>query len=308
MGARVLLTGATGFIGRAITPVLLSRGFEVHALARRTFTPPPGNISTHCLDLMDTDSRKELIKSISPSHCLHLAWNALPGHYLTTRDNLLWTATTLELYNDFVKYGGQRFLGVGSCAEYDWSYGLMREADTPYRPSSLYGSAKNASRSLLQESALQDGISFAWAHLFFTFGPGESLGRLVSDIARGCLKGEIVPTSLGTQIRDYMYVKDVANALACLLEGPVEGAVNVASGIPRQVSEIIKAVSEEAGRPDLIELGGRKSSHEEPQRLVADVSRLQNEVGYNPSYTLINGVRETVDWWRFQIQENQFET
>lgn len=305
MGARVLLTGATGFIGAALVPVLLARGFEVHAVASKAFSPPLGNIISHCVDLMDSAAREALVKSVAPSYCVHLAWNATPGHYLTTRENLLWAAVTLELYDDFVTCGGRRFLGVGSCAEYDWSYdGLLNEADTPYHPSSLYGSSKEASRRLLQESAFLDGISFAWAHLFFMYGPGESLGRLVSDIARGCLNGNVVPTSLGTQVRDYMYVKDVANALACLLDGQVEGAVNVASGIARPVSEVIWAVAEAAGRPDLVELGGRESPVEEPQSLVADVSRLRNEVGYEPSYTLTEGVRETVDWWRSQIRND----
>ena len=304
MGARVLLTGATGFIGTALIPALLAKGFEVHAVARKAFSPPPGNIITHSVDLMDLADRRALVKSVAPPYCLHLAWNAIPGRYLTTRENLLWTAATLGLYHDFVTCGGRRFLGIGSCAEYDWSYGLLKEADTPYRPSTLYGSAKEASHRLLQGSALLDGVSFAWAHLFCTYGPGESPGRLVSDIALGCLNGEVVPTSLGTQIRDYMYVKDVANALTCLLDGQVEGTVNVASGIARPVSEVILAVSEAAGRPDLVELGGRESPVEEPQSLVADVNRLRNEVGYEPSYTLIEGVCETVNWWRSQIRND----
>ena len=130
---RVLLTGASGFIGRHVVPLLKSREFEVHAISRSR------------ADLLIPGVAAALVESIRPTHLLHLAWNAEPGRFWTAPDNLDWVAASLGLHRSFAALGGGRAVFAGSCAEYDWTHSLLDEAATPCAPATLYGIAKDRS-------------------------------------------------------------------------------------------------------------------------------------------------------------------
>lgn len=293
---RVLVTGATGFIGRHVIAPLVQRGFEVHAIGQADLA----DCVMHRCDLLDHAAAAQLVRGVSPSHLLHLAWYVKPGRYWTAPENLDWVAASLNLYRSFTQAGGHRFVGAGTCAEYDWRFSKLKEGDTPYRPDTLYGMAKDSTRRLLDTSARLDGVSFGWGHVFFLYGPGEARARLVSDVVVGCLRGEPIPTTAGTQIRDFMHVQDIASAFAALLDSNVQGAVNIASGEPQPLRTLITAVAEAAGRPDLPQFGARPIAANDPPCLAADVTRLREEVGFRPIYGLKEGVAATVGWWRGQ--------
>src|SRR5438105_280249 len=128
---RVLVTGASGFIGRHALPHLEARGFEVHA---------PGHSS---FNVLDEKAHQPLLESIRATHLLHLAWDVTPGKYWTSLDNIEWVRASLSLFRHFAASGGKRWVGAGTCAEYDWSCGpVLSEETTPLRPTSLYGASK----------------------------------------------------------------------------------------------------------------------------------------------------------------------
>lgn len=114
MTGRVLVTGATGFVGRHAVPALLARGFEVHGVGRGV------GPNQHAADLLAAEDRRALIARVRPSHLLHLAWDAEPGRYWTSEANLDWVAASLDLARLFAAAGGRRFVGIGTCAEYAW--------------------------------------------------------------------------------------------------------------------------------------------------------------------------------------------
>jgi nucleoside-diphosphate-sugar epimerase len=120
------------------------------------------------------------------------------------------------------------------------------------------------------------------------------------------LKGEPARCSHGNQIRDFLYVEDVADAFTALLESDVTGPVNVASGYPIVLREIIYRVAEKVDRKDLIQLGVLPVSVDEPHLLVADVGRLTNEVGWLPRYDLKTGLELTMDWWKDHLPEKRY--
>lgn len=299
---RVLITGASGFVGVHAVAALQAHGFEVHAVARRHGPDAKGGIHWYVADLLAPGEAERVARQIGATHLLHLAWNAVPGRFWTAPDNLDWVAASLGLYRGFIAGGGQRAVNVGTCAEYDWSHNLLDERDTPCAPRTLYGTTKNALHDMLRNAARQDGISFAWARLFFLFGPFERPGRLVPDVIRALLADCPAPCGEGLVERDFMHVADVANALAALLTSTVTGPVNIASGTCVPLREVLRLIAEQIGRPDLIRLGARPSPPCDPPRLAAATEILKNEVGFTPRYNLADGLAATIEWWQERMR------
>jgi nucleoside-diphosphate-sugar epimerase len=305
---RVLVTGATGFIGRHTVRTLLERGFEVHIAARAAAASTTRlAVHRHAVNLLDDVASRELISSVRPTHLLHLAWTTKPATYWTDIANLDWLSASICLVKNFMVHGGERVVGAGSVAEYDWRYGYCSESLTPLNSRSLYGTTKNGLRAVLDSLRLQEDLSSAWGRVFFTYGPGEADGRLVSSVTKRILEGEIAPCTLGAQIRDYLYVEDAARALVSLLDSNVCGPVNIASGFPLPVRELATQIGREVGRLDLVRLGMLKDRADDAPLLVADVHRLMNELGWRPEYSLKSGIASTVEWWREQLARSKTE-
>jgi nucleoside-diphosphate-sugar epimerase len=295
---RVLVTGATGFIGRACLAPLRARGFEVHAV--HTSRPPAeGNVGVtwHRRDLL-TPEGAALVAELAPTHLLHLAWYAVPGKYWTAAENLTWVRASLALHEAFVSAGGQRVVMAGSCAEYDWSHGVCREGETPLAPRTYYGACKHALETLISADATRAGVSAAWARYFFLFGPHEYPERLVSSVILSLLRGEVARCTEGTQRRDFLSVADAADATVALLDGAVTGAVNVASGEALPVREVVERVAALVGAKERVAFGALAANPSDPPLLVGDVRRLREEVGWQPRRTLDERLAETVGWWK----------
>ena len=298
--ARILVTGAGGFIGRHSLAPLASRGFEVHAVTRADSLP--GAAACHAVDLLDHAATTALLATLRPSHLLHFAWTVAPGQFWSTRENLDWVAATLALYRGFVAQGGRRFVGAGTCAEYGWSPEQVAqpldERSSVCEPATLYGTAKHATHKLLAGAATLDGVALAWGRIFFLYGPGEKPGRLVSDVVQKLLRGEPVETTAGTQLRDFMHVADVAGAFAALVASDVEGPVNIASGDARPLSALLSEIARQTDAGHLLRLGARAMPPGEPAQLIAATQRLRDEVGFTPRHDMASGIADSIAAWR----------
>lgn len=307
---KILITGGTGFIGRHCLPLLLERGDEVHATTSKVIEQNenwPTSVNWHQVDLLDSEQLLNLMELIRPTHLLHLAWVVTPGIYWESVDNFRWVASSLEILRLFAQNGGQRVVTAGSCAEYNWDYGLCREGLTPLEPKTTYGICKHALNILQEKLALNMGVSSAWGRIFSLYGPHEFSGRLVPSVISSLLKGETTNCTHGEQIRDLLHVEDVAAAFVALLHSDVTGAVNIASGRAVALKEVIGEIAQQVKRPDLVRLGAKPMSVEEPLRLVADVRRLQDEVKWLPRYNLVTGLEQTLRWWRDVIIQTSDE-
>ncbi|MDY3554634.1 NAD(P)-dependent oxidoreductase [Gemmata sp. JC717] len=295
---RLLITGATGFIGAPA--VRAARGhFEVHATARAPRAPVPEGVRFHRCDILNAAEAERLVADVRPTHLLHLAWVATPGVYWTTPENHRWAEASKRLLSAFVRHGGRRAVVTGSCAEYDWAAaGACRETDPPARPHTTYGRCKLAFGRWAEALGAARGVSVARARLFFLYGPHEHPARLVPSVARALLAGAPAACSAGTQVRDFLHVDDAADALVALTRAELTGAVNVGSGTPVAVRDVIGRVAAACGRPELVRLGERDTPATEPPLLVADVTRLRDELGWRPRIDLGTGLDETVGWWR----------
>jgi nucleoside-diphosphate-sugar epimerase len=299
---KILITGASGFIGRQCLTPLLEKGFEVHALSRKSLPGFKKDVVWHCQNLLDEEKTRRLIKIVQPSHCLHLAWYTEPGTYSSSPDNLLWTAASIKLLRFFQQQGGQRFVGAGTCVEYDWRYGYCSEAVTPIEPATLYGICKSTVQKILASFSESTSLSSAWGRVFFLYGPYENPTRLAPAVIISLLRGELALCSLGDQLRDYMHVSDAANSFVCLLDSEVTGPVNIASGKPILIKDFIYKIAEQLNGFDKIRLGALPTKNKTAV-IAADVARLNSEVGYNPKFNLVSGLEQTINWWKRNLSK-----
>jgi nucleoside-diphosphate-sugar epimerase len=305
----VLVTGATGFLGRWSVKPLLARGYRVHACGSRSLAaqelPEELAGATYSqVNLFDPQQVERCLADLRPSHLLHFAWNAKPGIYWTDPDNFDWVAASLHLARRFRHHGGGRLVVAGTCAEYDWSVAdICREQETPTVLDSTaagppYAICKATLQRLLDSFGRQSGLSVGWGRVFLQFGPYEPATRLVPAIINALLAGTPAECSHGRQIRSFLHTQDLGSAFAALLDSGISGAINVGSDRQISISELVMRIGEAIGRPDLIKLGARPAAANEPVLLVPDVTRLRDELGWRPTMALDDGLLRTIEWWR----------
>jgi nucleoside-diphosphate-sugar epimerase len=168
---------------------------------------------------------------------------------------------------------------------------------------SVYGTCKHALDLLIRSVASQVGLSAAWGRIFFAYGPREHPQRLVSSMVCSLLKGLPARCSHGRQIRDYMHVQDISDALVALLDSPVTGPVNISSGLPISIREIVLRIGHIVGRPELIQMGAILPRVSEPPLIVGENRRLVAEVGWKRRFDLESGLNQTIEWWRGHLSK-----
>ncbi len=299
---RVLITGANGFIGRHCLPILIEHGYEVHAVSTKEILNQVAGVIWHQVDLLNMEQTQALVASVKPSHLLHLAWYTEHKKYWTSELNLSWVQASLALLKNFAQQGGERIVTAGTCAEYDWNYGYCSESITPLVPTTLYGICKNSLQSIQTEFCKQINLSSAWGRIFYLYGPYEDKNRLLPQVIRSLLAGEPARTTQGNQIRDFLYIVDAAHALITLLDSEVLGPINIASGKPVALRELILNIA--GGIEDqinLVQLGSISTPLNDPHFIVADVNYLTNKVGWLPRFEFGEGLDLTIRWWREQL-------
>jgi len=295
----VIVTGASGFLGRHVVERLAARGHEVHAFGRDVVPFDRARVRGHRVDLLDPAATGAAVDAVRAEGLIHLAWETAHGDYWSSPSNLDWTAASLRLVRDFRDRGGRRAVLAGSSAEYDWSAASpLEEERSPIRPIGLYGRCKNALREVLDAWAPIAGMSWAWGRIFNIYGSFEKPERLVPRVIRALEEGRTLPFDDGGLVRDFLRVEDAADAFAALYESEAQAAVNIASGEAVSVREVVETIAAALPYAGRIEFGALQRPSDAQPRVVASVRRLREEVGWSPRRTLREGLRETCDWWR----------
>jgi nucleoside-diphosphate-sugar epimerase len=291
---RVLVTGASGFIGTHCLRRLTLEDCEIHAVNRSSNGEPTVGVTWHAADLRDIGQISPLIAKIRPTHLLHGAWIATPGVYAHSPDNFTWLQSTIALAQAFGSHSGTRLVGIGSSAEYDPGDRPCGEDATPIRPATIYGKCKAAGWLAVQATAQQHGFSAAWGRLFLPYGPGDAPQRLIPSALGALRGGKLVPTTHGRQQRDFIYAPDAADLLVRLLLSQEDGAFNIGTGRATTVRSVVEYLAARCGRPDLPQFGAIALAPDEPAVLVADMSKVRERLSWSPATDIQSGLAEVM--------------
>ena len=284
MADTVLVTGASGFVGRATVAAVAAEGCRVLTLEHRWSSPR---------------ELRERLDGGRPDRCIHLGWYADPRDYLTNAEaNLASLHSTLELVLELGASGCGHLLVAGSSAEYAPAGRALTETDA-LAPWSVYGAAKASAWLLMQSSLRPPRLEVAWARVFNVTGPGEAPARLLPSVSRAVLTGTPIALSDGMQVRDFLDVRDVAGAFAKLSSTRYRGAVNVSSGEPVQLRPLLTALAQELGDPGVLGWGRRDRSPTDPAHVVGDNSILRG-LGWERRFDLASMLAEVASYWRDQ--------
>jgi dTDP-6-deoxy-L-talose 4-dehydrogenase (NAD+) len=255
----ILLTGASGFVGRQIAKALIANGHRLRLVLRAGGLERSGLAAAQVQEIETNDlfaekadwwaSQFEGVDTV-----IHAAWYVEPGKYLDSPRNIDCVIGSLALAEGAVQAGVRHFIGVGTCFEYK----LPNAAITEYSelgPATLYAAAKLALALMLTRRFARSGTGLTWARLFYLFGEGEHPARLFPTLHRKLSAGEPMLLSSGDKIRDFLDVAEAGSLIARLAETGQTGIANVCSGKPVTLRNVAEEIADLYGRRDLLEFG-----------------------------------------------------
>ena len=291
---RVLLTGASGYLGQHVLARLRERDIDI-VLLGRSHPARAENLPLIAVDLLECRDLTAALYEARASHLLHLAWYTEYGKYWNSPLNLRWVDASLRLLQAFTEQGGRHAVMTGTCAEYEWREDRpFREDATQLNPASLYGAAKDATRRLAEAWCRDQGVTLAWGHVFFPFGPGESRQRMLPSLIE-VFRGRSAPFGVNAEAwRGMLPVRDAADALVHLLAQGCKGRYNICTGQPVQLGEVVRTLARLCGADPSSVLALTTARPGDPTMLVGNNQRLL-ATGWLPTQTLEQGLSFQVD-------------
>ena len=301
---RVAVTGAGGLVGAPLVRCLLENGCEVapvvrSAAALETFADVRHRLACITGDLRSDDVARTL-EAFRPDACIHAAWYTVPGRYQHGIENLDSVVATASLLKSLTRTTCRRLVMIGTCAQYQPVDDSLTETSAD-NPGTLYAACKQAAWMMTEGTAAECGWTAVNARLFQVYGSREPEARMVPSVIRSLLASKRCPLTTGSQIRDFLHVEDVADALAMVVRrNDLTGVVNVAGGRPVAVADVARSIGAQLHRADLLGFGDRSASADDPPSLCARLGRL-HDIGWRPRLELPDGLRHTIAWWKERV-------
>lgn len=268
MNKKILVTGSTGFVGRQVISNLLNKNFEVRVILRKgkeNFLNHKNSkielVTTEDLFKESTEWWLEKCKNIDT--IIHVAWYTEPGKYLESSKNNECLKGSLNLAKGANQAGIRRFVGIGSCFEYDLAVGNL-SINTPLKPTTPYALAKTELYKFLSQFLPSQSIEFCWCRLFYLYGEGEDERRLVPYLHKQLSNGKVAELTSGKQIRDFLDVSEVGKMIVDVAVGRQQGPLNICSGIPITIRQLAEQIADKYGRRDLLKFGARPDNIVDP--------------------------------------------
>ena len=282
---RLLITGARGFLGRHLMPLVAHH--DVLSLVHSAGDPTrPATVREVRASLVDDGSWQEEVARFAPDCCIHLAWEGLPDYSLSQcRRNLDASVGLIDL---LVRSGTKRVVVAGTCWEYGRASGPVAENRSPVDVG-VFAATKQAIRTILAAAARDAGIEYRWARIFFVYGAGQRSTSLIPHLHAAASAGINADIREPGAVQDFVHVEDVARGLASLVERPgPSGAFNIGSGAPTSVAEVANLVARRFGRdlpyPAKLPGGG----------FWADTEKMRQGYGWQSAISIEEGVERTL--------------
>ncbi len=288
---KVILTGATGLIGKETIKPLLDYGFEVFAIARN-YSPLLNKVNFLQGNLFDKDFVQNSFEKIKPSYLLNLAW-CTTGDYLSSENNYDYLQAGINLLKCFKENGGKRAIYAGTCFEYKFKDTPLSEDDELDCEKNDYTFCKNKLREIAQYYCAKNEISFGWGRIFYVFGKDEDKSRLFGMVQNNLLNNISINVKTGQLLRDYMYSKDIGAAFIEFLKSDVEGCVNICSGETINIEDFVLKAAKLKGSENLINIEYQKSS--QPKIIAGSDKKLKENVKYSLKYGIDSALEDILN-------------
>lgn len=299
---KIVITGATGFLGRALCRELTENGHEVTAVVRPQSMEKTEDLKVSRVIGLPLEELCNLKEQISPGKgeeaerydvFLHLAWNGSGGEarndYRTQLQNLVYMEKALRAAKNC---GCIKFIGAGSQAEYGVVQGKAWEDKTVPEPFMMYGAAKLACLHMGRVLAEQLGIRFVWPRIYSVYGPREKDPTILGYVARTLREGKVPELGACENLWDFLYITDFTRAMRLLAESPeAEGIYHVASGDVRKLREFVEVERDVISPGAELRFGARKTDERQTFWLEPEVSKIR-ELGFSCEVDFREGVRK----------------
>jgi UDP-glucose 4-epimerase len=293
-GQKILVTGASGFIGSHLCRRLLAMGSEVFGVSRND--QPSSKAIAHWLkgNLSQPDEAKTIFEAAKPDVVFHLASHVVGARNVelvmpTFQDNL---ASTINVLIEATRLGCRKVVLIGSLEEPEASNGHPI-------PSSPYAAAKSAASAYGRMFQALYGTPVSIARLFMVYGPGQrDLSKLIPFVILSLLKKEMPQLTSGKRLVDWIYVDDVVDGLVCMAQvRNVEGeTIDIGSGELHSVQSIVLKIAELIDPTVALSFGGLSERPMEQIR-VAGIERTFSKIGWRPKTDLTHGLNNTIRWF-----------
>jgi nucleoside-diphosphate-sugar epimerase len=301
---RVLVTGATGFLGSHVTRALVARGLEVTVCIRPGSDPwrladVLAQLERVTADLADPEASTRALHQARPEAICDLAWEGVGNRF---HDDARQVSANLKVHLDLIlaaaRGGCRRWIGLGTQAEYGPQRARIDESCPP-APTTLYGAVKLSVGLIGQRLAAQTGMEFVWLRLFSSYGPMDDPGWLIPSVTLRLLDGARPELTAGTQKWDYLFVEDAAAALVEAVIAPtLGGPFNLGSGRAVAVRDIVQTIRDRIDPALPLGFGAIAYRPHQIMHLEADITRLCQAIPWRPTTSLADGLARTVDWYR----------
>lgn len=292
---KMLITGATGFLGRNFLECIDKEKYEVHIIQRGNQVMK--GIWSHRADTLEQSQTLDIIRNVRANILVLFAWNVKSQSYWHGMENRKWVNATLMIAEQFLKLGGGKkyIVFAGTSASYDYSHGVLLEDKKMERPDTLYGISKLYTSDMLRFLAEQEGAQYMEARLFSIFGIYERAGRLITNTIESLRKNKLILNNKWQLERDYIYIKDAVRAIRHLIDLRAEGVYNISSGKAVRIEYIIKTIAQCMGKEDMVILSEFDGTGEH-MLIQGDNGKLLN-TGFHFRYSFEEAIREEIHWY-----------
>ena len=284
----ILVTGAAGFLGRRLWPRLLAAGHRVVA-ADRTPGPALEGVTWLASDLSATEP--VLAAGAGATALIHLAWDMRrEGDRFAPQAAQV--EMTARLLDAAAEHGIRRWIGLGSAEEYGRRGGCLAEDAASVGPLTPYGWAKRAAGELAQAKAARAGAGLIWLRPFIVYGPGQRGDMAIPYAYRAACAGARAEFSDALQVRDFVFVDDVVDALLAALRTPegTTAVVNLCTGQGVVLRSVLEEVGRRWGQPANFVFGARPRRPGEPDEQIGDPSRAADVLGWRARTAWTDGI------------------
>jgi len=302
---RVIITGATGFVGANLARRLLRDGHEVHLLVRPDHTTwriaaIRAEVHLHEVDLADAAALAGVVGVIRPDWIFHLAaygaysWETDPARMVQTNFN-----GTMNLVEACLKTGFEAFVNTGSSSEYGFKDHPPSETEW-LEPNSHYAVTKASATLYCRYTAQSRNVRLPTLRLYSVYGPYEEPARLIPTLIVRGLSGELPPLADPNTARDYIYVEDVCDAylLAATQAHQEPGAIyNVGTGVQTPLREVVELARKTMSINAVPQWGSLPGRSWDTQIWSANSRKIREALGWQPRHTLEQGFTMTLNWF-----------